>query len=841
MKKLMILDGNSIVNRAFYGIRQLTNAQGLHTNAIYGFLNIFLKYNQEENPNYICVAFDLAAPTFRHMQYEKYKAKRKKMPDELAVQMPVLKEVLSAMNICTLSLEGYEADDIIGTVAQHCEKDNISCVILTGDKDGLQLVTDNTKVKLITTRGGSTQTVDYFADQVKEKYGITPKEFIDLKALMGDPSDNIPGVAGIGEKTATELIKSYGSIKYIYDNFDEIKIKDSIRKKLATGKESAYLSKQLATIDKNVPIEFDINRCAQAGYDKSRLLAVFRKLNFNSLIQRLGLEETPVQIQFESIESGGFDNVIKNANKTKTLYYHIGDNIAAAATGVDDIAVLNTPDNDLSKLLADNSIRKIGHNIKKDLEQGDEINNAYFDTFIAAYIVSPSMGGYNLSELTSEYFGYTVNAEPQNILASIIKLHKCFDEKIEMNHQQKLFYEIEMPLVTVLADMQRHGIAVDREKLAQFSQILQEKAELLTEKIYSYAGYRFNINSPKQLGEVLFERLRLPVIKKTKTGYSTDVQVLEKLKGHHEIIDSLMEYRHIIKLKSTYADALLAVINPKTGRIHTSFNQTVTATGRISSTEPNLQNIPIRTELGRQFRKVFKAGGDDYILVDSDYSQIELRVLAHISNDENMINAFLNNIDIHTQTASQVFKVELSNVTQEMRTRAKAVNFGIVYGIGDFSLSQDLGITRAQAKEYINNYLETFSGVRQYMEDIVKKGKEDGYVTTLLNRRRYVPELKTGNFITRSYGERIALNTPIQGSAADIIKIAMVKVHGRLKNENMLSRLVLQIHDELIVEAHVEEVEKVKKILKEEMENAVSLSVPLSVDMSIGKTWYDTK
>ena len=841
MEKLLVLDGNSVINRAFYGIRLLTNDEGLYTNAIYGFLNILFKYLDEEKPDYLCVAFDEAAPTFWHIKYKEYKATRKGMPEELAVQMPVLKEVLAAMNINMLSIEGYEADDIIGTVAGHCESRNIYCVILTGDKDSLQLATDKTIIKLVTTREGSTNTVDMNADGVKARYGITPIEFIDLKALMGDSSDNIPGVAGIGEKTGTDLIKRFGSIEYIYENLNKVELTDSIRKKLDDGRQSAFLSKQLATIDKNVPVLFELERCRKKQYDNGLLLDIFKKLKFNSFIQKLNLIEQNNQVTFDVKTINNDEITFDNAKKTGMLYYHIGNKTAVVATSENDISVIDVSDKNLAIILEDNSIKKIGHKMQDDFENNFVVNNVFFDTFVAAYIISPTASSYNLPELTSEYLGYITDGTPQSTIGVIMALHKCFDEKISQFEQQELFYKVEMPLVCVLADMKRIGIAVDREKLAEFSQTLQHRINTLTEGIFSSADCEFNINSPKQLGEILFEKLRLPVIKKTKTGYSTDAKVLEKLQGYHEIIDLLIEYRHIAKLKSTYADGLSAVISKQTGRIHSSFNQTVTATGRISSTEPNLQNIPVRTELGRQFRKVFTAADDNHTLVDADYSQIELRVLAHISNDENMIDAFKNNIDIHTQTAAQIFGVGLSQVTDEMRTKAKAVNFGIVYGIGDFSLAQDLGITKSQAKEYINNYLNSYPQVKGYMTEIVEKGKEDGYVTTLINRRRYIPELKTGNFITRSYGERIALNTPIQGSAADIIKIAMVKVHARLKSENLQSRLVLQIHDELIVDACNDEVEKVRDILKSEMENAFSLSVPLRVDINAGRTWYDAK
>ncbi len=841
MKKLMLIDGNSIVNRAFYGIRLLTNSEGLYTNAVYGFLNILLKYLDEEKPDSLCVAFDLPAPTFRHLQYDQYKAQRKGMPDELAQQMPLLKEVLAAMNIAMLSQEGYEADDIIGTGAKYCEDHGIDCVILTGDKDDLQLASKRTVIKLVTTKSGGSETVDYSSDVVMERLGVTPEEFIDVKGLMGDPSDNIPGVAGIGEKTAFDLIRRFHSIAYIYENLDTLDIRDSVRKKLAEGKESAFLSSQLATIDKNVPVRFDTIDCAIKDYDTQALAALFKRLNFSNLTSRLKLEQSPRQLQPQTGAIGGIDAVKARLREKGVMYYTVGDGVVAAATCEEDVTVVEAAADAFADVFADEGIRKIGHNIKNDLGGGLVINNVYFDTLIAAYIISPSKSSYDIAGLTLDYLGYDTPDTPGSHLASVIALHRYLDEKLTEYGQQTLFYDIEMPLVTVLADMQRIGVAVDKAMLTQFSQMLQERIDDLTGGIYTYAGQEFNINSTKQLGSVLFEVLGLPVIKKTKTGFSTDAEVLEKLKGHHEIIDLLMEYRHVTKLKSTYADGLAAVINPQTGRIHSHFNQTVAVTGRISSTEPNLQNIPVRTELGREIRKMFVAGGEDYILVDADYSQIELRVLAHIAEDETMIAAFENDIDIHTQTASQVFGVPLGEVTAQMRTRAKAVNFGIVYGIGDYSLSQDLGITRAEARQYIESYLATFGGVRRYMSGIIEKGKTDGYVTTLLGRRRYLPELKASDFITRAYGERIALNTPIQGSAADIIKIAMVRVAHRLKAERLRSRLVLQVHDELIVEAHVSEEQTVRSILKTEMENALPMRVALKADIHTGRTWYDAK
>ena len=846
MKRLMILDGNSIVNRAFYGIRLLTNSEGLYTNAVYGFVNILFKYLDEEKPDYLCVAFDVSAPTFRHIQYEKYKAQRKGMPDELRQQMPLLKEVLSAMNISMLELEGYEADDIIGTISNYCDKNDTECVIITGDKDDLQLATEKTRIKLITTRTGNSETVDYVADTVKEKYGVTPAEFIDVKGLMGDPSDNIPGVAGIGEKTAFELIQRFKSIERIYQDLYTIDIKDSVRKKLAEGKEIAFISKTLATIDVNVPINYSIEDFLIKEYNVELLAPLFKRLNFNNFINRLKIEQAPKEeIKFEEVSLSGIDAIKNKIRKQKIMYYLLCKDAIALATNENDIAIASITTKDIADIFEDKSIKKIGHNVKGDIvklnESGIKYNNLAFDTMIAAYIINPSRNNYDIAELSLEYLGYSVENTDEQRLSAIIGLHKYFDDKIHEYNQEQLFYEVELPLVEVLAAIQIYGIAVDKQKLTEFRDMLEVEINQLTADIYKCADFEFNINSPKQLGEVLFEKLKLPVIKKTKTGYSTDVEVLEKLKGSHEIIDMLMEFRHIVKLKSTYADGLLNVINPVTNRIHSSFNQTVTVTGRISSTEPNLQNIPIKTEMGREVRRMFTAGSDDYLLVDADYSQIELRVLAHIANDENMITAFKNNIDIHTQTASQVFGVPLNEGTSTMRGRAKAVNFGIVYGIGAFSLSQDLGITRSEAQKYIDNYLNTFSGVKQYMTNIVEQGTKDGFVTTLLNRRRYLPELKTGNFVTRSFGERVAMNTPIQGSAADIIKIAMVKVHKSLSENNMRSQLILQVHDELIVEAHIDELEEVKNILKTEMESAMSLLVPIDVDMNVGKTWYDAK
>ena len=832
----MILDGNSIVNRAFYGVRLLTNKDGIYTNAIYGFLNILFKYIAEEKPTHLCVAFDVHAPTFRHKAFAEYKAQRKGMPDELRQQMPILKEILSAMNIKMLELEGYEADDIIGTVSRICDETGVVCNILTGDKDDLQLASKNTIVKLITTRSGVTDTVNYTDDIVFEKYGVTPAEFIDVKGLMGDTSDNIPGVAGIGEKTAFSLIQKYKSIEFIYENIDSIDVSKGLRTKLTDGKNDAFNSKYLATIVRNVPIDFTIDDCIIKEYNNDLLVPLFTNLNFTSFLKKLDIRthsQNTIKI------SDNKEILFKNINDKKEIFYYFDNEVCYGATCTDDITSLNV--DDLAVFITNPDIKKISHNIKEHIlffnAKGILYENGYFDTMIAYYIINPSANDYSLDTVSLETLGNTNS----NKLIEIISLYYKFKKQIEDNNQENLFYNIEMPLVDVLANMQICGVMVDKDNLLQFQEMLGQRIDAITNKIYEHCGVEFNINSPKQLGEVLFEKLRLPIIKKTKSGYSTSVEVLEKLKGTHEVIDLIMEYRHLVKLKGTYADGLLAVINKETGKIHSNFNQTVTVTGRISSTEPNLQNIPIRTELGREVRKMFTASDDEHVLVDADYSQIELRVLAHISADKNMSEAFNNNEDIHTRTASQIFNVNLSEVTSEMRSRAKTVNFGIVYGMGDFSLAQELGIKKYEAKEYIENYFAKFSGVKNYMENIIDTAKKDGYVTTIFNRRRYLPELSAGNFIQRSFGERVAMNTPIQGTAADIIKIAMVNIYKTMKEKNLKSKLVLQVHDELIIDAYKNELEQVKGILKYEMENAVKLNVPLLADMNVGETWYEAK
>lgn len=866
MKKLLILDSNSILNRAFYGVRYLSAKDGTPTNAIYGFLNILLKLIKEQEPDYICAAFDVKAPTFRHKQYEGYKAQRKPMPEGLAAQMPLAKDVLRAMGVTILEKDGYEADDIIGTVARLCEESEISCFIATGDKDDLQLASDKTKVILTVTKSGYNETIIYDDKAVKEKYHVTPTEFIDVKALMGDPSDNIPGVKGVGEKTAMSLIEKHHSIEYIYENIDGIGLKGAMLQKMKDGREMAFMSKELATINRNTPIEFNAEECVFDGFENNgELYEILKRLELNSIIKKLDL-------------SGG-DNVKENEDIFKDFSYQVGDknmisgdkvtvvldfdgdNISSAAVGAGNNAVVLNEQDDIKELLEDDSIAKVMFDVKEAIVKLNgriDIKNISDDTAIAAYLVDPAKNEYTIEKLASEYFG-TVIEKPEIKQLSLLDdvetdrseyLAKCavalgvlnerIGDKIKENGQEKLYQEVELPLVTVLAHLEINGFLVDDNQLKEFADKLGEKIDALTNEIYMLAGEEFNINSPKQLGVILFEKLELKPVKKTKTGYATNADVLEKLRDKHPIVNFITEYRQLAKLKSTYCDGLTAVVNPNTHRIHSVFTQTVTVTGRLSSTEPNLQNIPTRTELGREIRKMFVAK-DGYVLVDADYSQIELRVLAHIANDETMINAFRNNEDIHAVTASQVLGIPLEDVTKEQRSSAKAVNFGIVYGIGEFSLAQDLHISVKEAKAYIESYLEKYHGVRNYMESIKEQAKKDGYVKTMLNRIRYIPELKSPNYNIRQFGERVALNTPIQGTAADIIKLAMVRVDNRLINEGLKSKLILQVHDELIVEAHKDEVDKVKQILSEEMQNAMELNVPLKVDMSTGHSWYDAK
>lgn len=864
MKKLLILDSNSILNRAFYGVRYLSAKDGTPTNAIYGFLNILLKLIKEQEPDYICAAFDVKAPTFRHKQYEGYKAQRKPMPEGLAAQMPLAKDVLRAMGVTILEKEGYEADDIIGTVARLCEESEISCFIATGDKDDLQLASDKTKVILTVTKSGYNETIIYDDKAVKEKYHVTPTEFIDVKALMGDPSDNIPGVKGVGEKTAMSLIEKHHSIEYIYENIDDIGLKGAMLQKMKDGREMAFMSKELATINRNTPIEFNAEECVFDGFENNgELYEILKRLELNSIIKKLDLSGGDNVKESEDIFKDfsyqvGDKNMISGDKVTVVLDFD-GDNISSAAVGVGNNAVVLNEQDDIKELLEDDRIAKVMFDVKEAIVKLNgriDIKNISDDTAIAAYLVDPAKNEYTIEKLASEYFG-TVIEKPEVKQLSLLDdvetdrseyLAKCavalgvlnerIGDKIKENGQEKLYQEVELPLVTVLAHLEINGFLVDDNQLKEFADKLGEKIDALTNEIYMLAGEEFNINSPKQLGVILFEKLELKPVKKTKTGYATNADVLEKLRDKHPIVNFIMEYRQLAKLKSTYCDGLTAVVNPNTHRIHSVFTQTVTVTGRLSSTEPNLQNIPTRTELGREIRKMFVAK-DGYVLVDADYSQIELRVLAHIANDETMINAFRNNEDIHAVTASQVLGIPLEDVTKEQRSSAKAVNFGIVYGIGEYSLAQDLHISVKEAKAYIESYLEKYHGVRNYMESIKEQAKKDGYVKTMLNRIRYIPELKSPNYNIRQFGERVALNTPIQGTAADIIKLAMVNVYNRLKAEGLKARLILQVHDELICECPESEAQTVADILREEMSGAAKLSVPLTVDAKIGHSWAE--
>ncbi|MBR5153041.1 MAG: DNA polymerase I [Clostridia bacterium] len=876
MEKLLLVDGNSILNRAYYGIKPLTAPDGTPTNAVYGFLNILFKYLEEEQPDYLCVAFDVKAKTFRHKMYDLYKAQRKPAPEDFLVQLPLIKEVLSAMNCACIEQAGYEADDLIGTVSRLCDEKGIACRILSGDKDDLQLATETTVVKLVVTRMGKTETTDYDRNAVIEKYGVTPEEFIDVKGLMGDPSDNIPGVKGVGEKTAFSLIQNYHSIDKIYEDVENLAVSPSVKTKLTEDKESAFLSRTLATIDRFVPMEFDFDSFRRTGYDTKKVGSLFTRLNFKSFLQKLEIpieERTADLLQItgklQKTDGDGFRQAI--AGQKEADYLFCDGNLYVTVDGEHVLYLASPNDEDLRALFANDGIRKCGYHIKEDFltlfRRGIEVKNYGFDVLIAAYLAEPTQSSYDLETLCMTYlrqelaetsarieddgqiamnFGFEPDDGQKNQTyadrtIAVHRLRKIFEEKLKEDGQKSLYYDVELPLTEVLASMQLHGVYVDKEALKDFGNMLEKEIYTLQQEIYSLSGEEFNINSPKQLGEILFGKLSLPGGKKNKNGYSTNAEVLNKLKDQHPIVNKVLLYRQMTKLQSTYVEGMLPMIDKTTGRIHSNFNQTVTATGRISSTEPNLQNIPVRTELGREIRKMFVAQGEDTCFVDADYSQIELRVLAHISGDETMCQSFIKNEDIHTRTASQVFGVPMEEVTPQMRSGAKAVNFGIVYGIGAFSLSQDLGISVKEADAYIKGYLHNYPKVDAYMKETVEKAKELGYVTTLLGRRRNMPELQASNHITRSFGERVAMNAPIQGTAADIIKIAMVQVYRRLKNESLKSRLILQVHDELIVETYPEELAQVKTLLKEEMEQACSLSVPLVVDMNTGKSWYDTK
>ena len=847
---LMILDGNSIVNRAFYGVRQLTAPDGTPTNAVYGFLAILQRILEEQKPDALCVSFDLKAPTFRHKAYEGYKAQRKGMPEELALQMPILKEVLDAMGIRRYELEGYEADDILGTASRICEERGWCCTVVTGDKDSLQLVSEKTTVCNVKTRMGQTEVILYTPERFFEEYGFEPKQMVDLKALMGDSSDNIPGVPGVGEKTAMDLVQRYGTIEEIYKDISALDIKEGVRKKLAAGEESARKSFWLATILRDVPLDFKPEENLWDHNYQPGLYELFKRLGFHKFIEKWGLQpEEGGESREQSAAMSKID--VDESSMEEFLATVRGAELVSviAADGLDCLEICDgkrvytaawnrcgDPFNQLLKLLFSPETKKVSHNVKNLmgllLKDGLGTEGFVFDTALAAYLLEATENDYSLDRISVRYAG----AELEGAEAAF-QLYGSLDQKLRELHMDKLYYTVELPLCRVLADMEQAGFYVDRKALYEFGESLNSGIAALQESIWGEAGHAFNINSPRQLGEVLFDELMLPSGKKTKTGWSTNADVLEKLRGKHPIVDQVLEYRMLTKLKSTYADGLLKVISDD-GRIHTNFQMTVTATGRLSSTEPNLQNIPVRKRLGAQIRKMFVAS-PGMTLVDADYSQIELRLLAHISGDEAMRDAFLSGEDFHAVTAAKVFNVPLEEVTPTLRSRAKAVNFGIVYGISAFSLAQDIGVWPSEAKAYMDAYLEKYHGVRDYMKAIVEQARAEGYVSTLYGRRRSLPELKSSNFNTRSFGERVALNMPIQGTAADIIKLAMVNVYRRLQSEGLRARLILQVHDELIVECPEDEAERVKEILKSEMENTAQLSVPLIVDAHIGHSWAE--
>jgi len=883
--KLMVIDGNSILNRAYYGIRPLSTRDGLYTHAIFGFLTTLLRLRADERPDALCVTFDLHAPTFRHKADESYKGTRKPMPEELRMQVPVLKEVLDALRIPRYELEGWEADDLIGTISRRCEDDGWDCVVVTGDKDSLQLITDRTRVKLVSTRMGQTTTTDMTEASFREAYGFAPIHMIDLKALMGDSSDNIPGVPGIGEKTAMALVQKYGSVDALYGAMPDVEAKPAALKKLQEGEESARHSLWLATIDTNTPMEFraEDNRSQTPGPEA---YALFLRLEFSKLIEKFDLRPDAPS---PAAETARHESAVAVERVTESAR---AEELLALWRSADHVAVLTLPDltgaavycanpdgsavmselyfsryegdwNTLLRALFSADIRKASHNVKDLmhglLAEGLPADGFVFDTALAAYLLDATAGSYDLSRLFVTYYNEELpkplyldpeafsplgdlpaaEASFDSYATAVDALYETLSSRLKKDGMWELYQTAELPLCRVLAEMELAGCRVDAGALSAFGDLLLTKSSTLEQTIYQMAGDEFNINSPKQLGEVLFERLGLAHGKKTKTGWSTNADVLENLRAENPIVDAVLEYRQYAKLKSTYADGLLKALGSD-GRIHTSFQMTVTATGRLSSTEPNLQNIPTRTDLGSEIRKMF-VPAEGCVLVDADYSQIELRLLSHIAGDEAMQAAFRSGTDIHTATASQVFHVPAEDVTHEMRRRAKAVNFGIVYGISPFSLAQDIGVAQWEAKAYMDAYFATFPGVRQYMTDIVEKAKADGYVETFLHRRRALPELTSSNHNLRSFGERVALNMPIQGAAADVMKLAMVAVWKRLRAERLEARLVLQVHDELIVECPESEAETVAKLLDEEMEGVAALAVPLTAEAHWGRNWLEAK
>ncbi len=825
----LVIDGNSILNRAFYGIRVLTNSRGVATNAVTGFMNTLLMLEKDVQPDMIAVAFDLKAPTFRHKMYDGYKANRKGMPEDLAQQLPYMKKIIKAMGIAIIEQEGYEADDIIGTISAACADKKIPCTVSTGDRDSFQLVNDYVTVRLAKTKGD----IYYTPGVIEDEYGVTPKQMIEVKALMGDTSDNIPGVRGIGEKTALSLIKEFASVDGLYENIDSTLITDGLRNKLINGKESCYMSRKLAEICLTAPIDTELSHYIPGERDDERLAKLLSELEMYKMLQKLQLQPTSAPAGSKAAGTGNRENQASAMPKGDII---ITDNSKIYAGG---IGIMNELSGDELRAYANSGSTKYTFDIKETLSVSglEKLENNKFDTTLAAYLADPDSNDYSMSRLCTQY-GVPEGNSIQEKSITVAALNDILYDNIHQTGSAAVLTDIEIPLATVLVAMEREGVKLDIDGIKAFGEKISEKAEKISREIYEYAGYEFNIGSPKQLGSVLFEKLKLSSAKKTKTGYSTNAEVLESLMDKHPIIPLITEYRALTKLQNTYVTGLLKVVG-EDGRVHSTFKQTETRTGRISSAEPNIQNIPVRTPLGREMRRFFTAK-DGYLLVDADYSQIELRVLAHISGDEIMKKAFLDGVDIHTVTASQVFNQPIEWVTPDLRSKAKAVNFGIVYGIGAFSLSKDIGVSMTKASEYIRAYLSKYSGIAHYMDKTVAKARHDGYVETMFGRRRYIKELAAKNKNLQSFGERVAKNTPIQGTAADIIKIAMIRVYNKLRESKLDAKLILQVHDELIVEAKEDCADKAAALLKEEMENAVKLTVPMTVDVNIGKTWYDT-
>ena len=840
--KLLILDGNSVINRAYFGVKPLTNREGLFTHAIYGFLNILDRMEKEEQPDAVCVAFDLHGPTFRHLKYDGYKATRHGMPDELRMQMPVMKDVLRAMNIPIYECQGWEADDVIGTVGRICSNNGWECVIVTGDRDSLQLINENVHVKLVISKPGQTTATLYTEEKFREEYGFEPKKMVDLKALMGDSSDNIPGVAGVGPKTATDLLLKFGSLDGVYENLADPSIRPKLREKLESDQENAYLSYDLATIRPEAPIDFEPKDAIVRPYNKPALYELFQRLEFVKLIDKYGLRGAALEMpQKAETKLERLPQVSELPEQLENCAVYLAEDGSLGIAWAQGVCALTPMEAQMGVSFGGGLIF---HDSKSARHRLDDMGIAYgscvFDTALAAYDLNPSQSDYPVSKLATNFLGLSVEDGDSAACAEAMwHLKPILTEELAKNGMETLYFEMELPLCTVLYRMERRGIAIDKVQLQQFGEMLSQRIADCEALIYSYSEEKFNINSTKQLGELLFEKLGLPPVKKTKTGYSTNADVLEKLKSKHPIIPAIMDYRMLTKLKSTYADGLMAVIDSD-GRIRTTFQNLVTATGRLSSTEPNLQNIPVRTDLGAEIRKMF-IPKEGHVLVDADYSQIELRVLAHIADDAVMQDAFISGQDVHTVTAAQVFGVAPELVTSLQRRHAKAVNFGIVYGISEFSLAEDIGVSRYEAKDYIDSYLAHYSGVRSYMKNIVIDAREKGYTATMYGRKRYIPELSASNFNIRSGAERIALNTPIQGTAADLIKLAMIRVENALNATYPEAQLLLQVHDELIVECPREIAPEVAALVSREMQAVASLKVPLQAEAKFGESWYDAK